>query len=139
MKLSTVRKFMEATPVLPKFEDCLEDDSWQLVTNRKPTPPKKVLFVGNLPDNINDEKLKLYTARRASRVGIVIREFTSKVFKKSETVSARIVVDETAAAIIKQKGFWPKPVYTRDWKFDKSDKKPDEGGSQTQHSMEQGV
>ena len=41
------------------------------------------------------------------------------LFKKEKTTSARIVVSARDAPILLDKRFWPRPVYTRSWDFER--------------------
>lgn len=109
-----------APPSLSRFEDMPDEDdaSWKLVLSTKPQVKKSVLFVGKLEAQQTEEKLKLFVERRAAEVEHPVKVFESKIFRKEETISARLVVDADSAKLIKHKKFWPKPMYCRDWKFD---------------------
>ena len=41
------------------------------------------------------------------------------LFKKEKTTSARIVVSARDAPILLDKRFWPRPVHTRSWDFER--------------------
>lgn len=106
---------------LLRFEEMPDDDdaSWRIMTSKKPEPKKAVLFVGKLEGHMTEEKVKLFVERRGAEAGRRIKVFGCKIFRKEESVSARLVVDEDSVKLVARRKFFPKPVYTRDWDFKK--------------------
>jgi len=128
---------VEATSLSPprfkfKFKTFEDDDgdlSWNLVTKKKPTPPKKTLYVGNLPDDIDEDKLKEFIAIRASEVDETVVIHDCSIQKKDGTISARLIVNKSNFKLLTARGFWLRPSYCREWKYktkDKPDNKADD-------------
>lgn len=141
---------------LPRFSEINDDeadaDSWQVLTSRKPTAKKSVLFVGNLKPDITESRLTQFVVNRAKRADVDVAVHACKTFPKDGHVSARIVINKSSVELVNSKAFWPQPVYSRSWNFDKyatdsgNDAGTEQGDSDThgtlpsqqqQHSSEQ--
>ena len=105
----------------PSFEESLDDDSWKTISSKRPEPKKKVLFVGNLRSDVTEVGLKTFIAQRlsTSSPSMTVAISQCSLFKKEQSTSARIVVNARDASILLHKRFWPRPVYTRSWNFEK--------------------
>ena len=109
-----------ASPALASFtedSDCAE--GWDLVAPRKPTEKRAVLFVGNLKLDAADEHIAAFITQRAATVGKNVKVHSVKLFQKETTTSARIVVNSSSTDLLLDRKFWPRPVYTRQWNFEK--------------------
>ena len=118
LKPSAAQKIVDR---LKKFED-MQDDveaSWRLVTNTKPTQKKSVFFVGNLLPEMQSEQLKLFIERRAADIDHPVSVFEVKIFPKESSSSARITINASSAKLVNSRRFWPAPLYSRCWNFDK--------------------
>ena len=106
---------------VPHFEESVEDDSWKTIISKQPAPKKKVLYIGNLRPDVTEDGLQTFLSRRASTVSpsspVLLLQCT--IFKKTNTSSARIVVNAKSVPMLTSKHFWPRPVYTRAWNFEK--------------------
>lgn len=98
-----------------------EDGDWQFVCSKKPSPPKAVLFVGNLPKNMTEERLRKFVLTRSEKAGVSTEVFSCKIFSKQdlEFSSARLVFTKSSYNVVAHKVFWHRPVYVRDWDFNK--------------------
>ena len=117
----------------PSFEESLDDDSWKTISSKRPEPKKKVLFVGNLRSDVMEDGLKTFIAQRLSTSSLSMTVAISQcsLFKKEQSTSARIVVNARDASILLDERFWPRPVYTRSWNFEKYSSK-DKADSDTE-------
>ena len=106
---------------LPKFENMGDngDASWNLVTSKKLSTRKSVLFVGNLKPTTTSDELKMFIARCAAVAQCLVQVFNCTIFQKETTSSARIIVSLECANLIIDSRFWPRPTYTRTWAFGK--------------------
>ena len=93
-------------PILATFSDDDEDDSWQLVTDTKPTGPLAWLFVGNLQSDIDESTLRQYMSARADRVKQKVKVNSVKIFPKDGKASARVSVNLASASTVKTRSFW---------------------------------
>ena len=111
----------EAALRLPKFENMDDngDASRNLVTSKKPSTRKSVLFVGNLKPTTTSDELKMFIARCAAEAQCLVQVFNCTIFQKETTSSARIIVSSECANLISDRRFWPRSTYTRTWAFDK--------------------
>ena len=103
------------------FDDCADDMPWELVSSSRPTGKKAVFYIGNLCPETDSERLSKFISLRAGKVHRSVTVFSSKIFKKPKSTGARIVINAGAADIVSSKSFWPKPLYSRPWDFDKYD------------------
>ena len=105
----------------PRFEESQDDDSWKTISSKRPAPKKKVLFVGNLRTDVTEDCLQTFIAQRLSAASpsVTVAIHQCSLFKKEKTTSARIVVSARDAPILLDKRFWPRPVYTRSWDFER--------------------
>ena len=100
-----------------------EDESWNLVVEKKPTPPKAVLYVGNLSPQTTTERLEKFISERMKSVGAETpRIFNSRMHanRKDENgsvIGARITVPTDAVPTLTSRSFWPRPAYARRWNF----------------------
>ena len=111
------------------------DDSWQLITSKKPRNEKRaVLYIGNLNSDTTMEKLKRFVASRAKAFDLEQKDVhvfhtpvdegngsSSRIFRsadESKTTGARITVKASAVDVMTSRSFWPSPVYARKWNFD---------------------
>ena len=101
---------------------------WSLVTTVPPTKAVKrsVLWIGNLCDDVTDDKLTDYIVSRAEEVGLdSLTIFNMKIFTKPEKKGgARITINAAAKSMLLTRSFWPRPVYARPFKF-RDDEKSD--------------
>ncbi len=121
------RKRRSPTPVQPALPEMDSgDDSWQLVATAKPKKKFSVLYVGNLSEDITEEKLRKFLSHRSRSVQIpepLVHE--CKIFAKKEGSStgscgARVCVDDASAGTITSLSFWPRQwprIYARPWTF----------------------
>ena len=120
--------------LLPSFEDDNEDSGlWELVCSAKPTGKRKVLFVGNLRSDTTTEKLSQFVTTRASSAETQVKIHECKIFRKEARSSARLVLNSKTAALVNSKGFWPRPVYSRQWNFEKDQPLSDKQSPNDQH------
>ena len=92
------------------------DASCNLVTSKKPSTKKSVLFVGNLKPTTTSDELKMFIAAEAQ---CLVQVFNCTIFQKETTSSAIIIVSSECANLITDRRFWPRSTYTRTWAFDK--------------------
>ena len=104
---------------LSKFEESPEDNSWESVTSRKPSPKKAVLFLGNLKANIQEDELRSFIVQRAASTSVDLFIYDCRIFPKVDSSSARIVVNDKCSSLLKRRDFWPRPLYCRPWNFEK--------------------
>jgi len=125
---------------LQPLEEC-DDDLWQLVTNKKPSVPKAVFYVGKICKTINEEKLKKYILWRSAQASQTVNVHSCTVFQneESEFACARVIVDKVNGPVITSKKFWAKPSYIRDWKFDKYKEEDQRDAGQGSLSQNSGV
>ena len=111
----------EADLRFPKFENMDDngDAFWNLVTSKKPSTRKSVLFVGNLKPTTTSDEPKMFIARCAAEVQCLVQVFNCTIFQKETTFSGRILVSSECANLISDRRFWPRPTYTRTWAFNK--------------------
>ena len=121
---------------LPKFEEMSEDSdaTWRLITSTKPTAKKRVLFVGNLMHAITADQLKEFIAARAAEADHNVQVFDVKIFQKEKSSTAHIVASAADESFLSNRRFWPRPVYTREWNFDKYPQSDASGDQQTAQS-----
>lgn len=122
-----------------KFEDTEDDDddsTWQLVTKKKPRPPKAVLYVGKLREDFDEEKMKKYLERRAKEVSQTVTFHSCSILNKESSVSAMLTVNKSDVPLVTCKDFWFRPAYCRKWKFDSKDEKK-QNGDMLQRSEQQ--
>ena len=68
-------------PLLTRFADDADvDDSWRIVTARKPNEKKQVLFVGILTTTTNEASLNEFIKLRASKAGENVVVHNTKIF-----------------------------------------------------------
>ena len=104
---------------LPDVDDDSEDAAWRLVTARKPVK-KSVVFVGNLLRDASPEQLARFVECRSSELKTPpIKILDCKVFQKQKSSSARLVVHASCSKTLLDRRFWPRPLYSRQWNFDK--------------------
>ena len=94
----------------------------KLVSDRKPSHPKSVLFVGNLPSEIDEDRLTQFIQKRAASAGVThsIKMHNCSIVTKQQedgltSATARITVSQSYDDILSDKMFWPRPVYARKW------------------------
>ena len=92
--------------------------------DRKPSHPKPVLFVGNLPSEIDKDSLAQFIQKRAASAGVTpsIKMHNCNIVTKqqedgSTSATARITVSQSYNDVLCDKMFWPRPVYARKWIF----------------------
>ena len=108
--------------LLSNFEEDNKDSGvWELVCERKPVGRKCVMFVGNLPCSAVPEKIAEFVTVRASEAKVNVKIYECKIFKKERSSSARLVLDAKSARLVNSREFWPRPLYSRLWNFDKYD------------------
>ena len=117
----------------PSFEESLDDDSWKTISSKRPEPKNKVLFIGNLRSDVTEDGLKTFIAQglSTSSPSMTVAISQCSLFKKEQPTSARIVVNARDASILLDERFWPRPVYTRSWNFEKYSSK-DKADSDTE-------
>ena len=105
----------------PRFEESQDNDSWKTISSKRPAPKKKVLFGGNLRTDVTEDFLQTFVAQRLSAASpsVTVAIHQCSLFKKEKTTSARIVVSARDAPILLDKRFWPRPVYTCSWDFER--------------------
>ena len=111
----------------PKFEPIhSDDDSWKLIVPKKPTPPKAVIYIGNLSPETTEESLERFISRRSESVGVKVPTvFNCRIYQAKTTDSerasaasgARITVPMDSADVLIDRSFWPRPAYARYWVF----------------------
>lgn len=96
-----------------------DDDTWELVSSRKPTPRKKALFIGNLRQDMTKEELEEFVALRSSEAGHDVRVLNCSISQSQTTghMTAHLTVDAALASLLLDRAFWPRPVYACLWKF----------------------
>ena len=99
-----------------------EDESWTLVTAKKPGPNKSVLYVGNLNVGCSENNLLKFVQIRAKKIGEKAPQiFIVKMFEpKNELRSARLTVAKSDAVLLRSSNFWHRPIYARPWNFDRN-------------------
>ena len=99
-----------------------EDESWTLVTAKKPGPKKSVLYVGNLNVGCSVNNLLEFVQIRAQKIGEKAPQiFNVKMFEpKNELRFARLTVAKSDAVLLRSSNFWPRPIYARSWNFDRN-------------------
>ena len=99
-----------------------EDESWTLVTAKKPGPKKSVLYVGNLNVGCSENNLLEFVQIRAQKIGEKAPQiFNVKMFEpKNELRCARLTVAKSDAVLLRSSNFWPRPIYARSWNFDRN-------------------
>ena len=108
--------------LLSNFEEDNKDSGvWELVCERKPVGRKCVMFVGNLPCSAVPENIAKFVTIRASEAKVNVKIYECKIFKKERSSSARLVLDAKSAVRVNSREFWPRPLYSRLWNFDKYD------------------
>lgn len=102
----------------------LDDDSWQLVTSKRPEKfagvQKRALYLGNLRSGQTDEDIRNFITHRATTVGVDVTLVKCSLLELSGDEfrsAAHIVVDKDSEKVLRNRSFWPKPVYCRPWKF----------------------
>ena len=79
------------------------------------------MFVGNLPCSAVPEKIAEFVTIRASEANVNVKIYECKIFEKERSSSARLVLDAKSAVLVNSREFWPRPLYSRLWNFDKYD------------------
>ena len=117
-------KHARATQPKPKFDPIYsEDETWKLVLEKKPLPPKAVLYVGKLSPKTTEESLEKFITERSKSVGVdTPRIFNSRMYanqkeENDDGIGARITIPKEAVPILTSRSFWPRPAYARLWKF----------------------
>ena len=97
------------------------------------SPRRRFLFVGNLSSNVAEDGLKTFIAQlfSTSSPSMTVAISQCSLFKKEKSTSARIVVNARDASFLLDQRFWPRPVYTRSWNFEKYSSK-DKADSDTE-------
>ena len=92
----------EAALRLLKFENMDDngDASWNLVTSKKPSTRKSVLFVGNLKPTSTSDELKMFIARCAAEAQCLVQVFNCTIFQKETLSSARIMVSSESTSSV---------------------------------------
>ena len=99
-----------------------EDESWTLVTAKKPGPKKSVLYVGNLNVGCSENNLLEFVQIRAQKIGEKAPQiFNVKMFEpKNDLRCARLTVAKSDAVLLRSSNFWPRPIYARSCNFDRN-------------------
>ena len=106
--------------LLSNFEEDNKDSGvYELVCERKPAGRKCVMFVGNLPCSAVPEKIAEFVTIRASEAKVNVKIY--KIFQKETSSATRLVLDAKCAVLVNSREFWPRPLYSRLWNFDKYD------------------
>ena len=103
-----------------------EDLEWQHVTRSKPEPRHniklKALYLGNIRPDTSGQRIASYVRQRFKEVSdgeeIIIGDCT--MLEKppgSEFAGAHLTVQSKSEHLLRQRKFWPRPVYARRWKF----------------------
>ena len=102
-----------------------EDNLWSLVTKKKPTGKKAVLYVGNLDETVTEEKLREYIQKRSEKAGIRQPDiFSCSIIRREEgelgSWGAHLAIDHASKENLRNRHF-PRPgrVYARPWNFPK--------------------
>ena len=101
-----------------------EDNLWSLVTKKKPTGKKAVLYVGNLDETVTEEKLREYIQKRSEKAGIRQPDiFSCSIIRREEgelgSWGAHLAIDHASKENLRNRHFWTGGVYARPWNFRK--------------------
>lgn len=98
-----------------------DDDSWQLITTKKPGTKKSVLYVGNIRPDTTEDSLALFIQKRCDSLKICPpKVFNCRIFTKQSAdnnAGARVTIPASAVSALTNRTFWPRPTYARQWKF----------------------
>ena len=99
-----------------------EDNLWSLVTKKKPTGKKAVLYVGNLDETVTEDKLREYIQKRSEKAGIRQPDiFSCSIIRREEgelgSWGAHLAIDHASKENLRNRHFWPGRVYARPWNF----------------------
>ena len=103
----------QLSEVDPDDEEC-----WNLVSGTRPSGKKCELYVGNVKAHIDEESLEKYILLRAKRLDKKVIIHKIRIFQKDKLWAARITINYAAADLLRNRAFWPRPLYARDWDYD---------------------
>ncbi len=138
-----------SSSLFPSWDTLGEDvNIWELVSRKKPTGKKAVVYIGNLGDNTTEETLGNFVRSRCTHAKLnPPKIFTCTIFSRKDEsgkivqLSARMMVDEPSQKHLCNRGFWFGGIYARPWIFkDRSvspDVEPQPGSSHTSQCAEQ--
>ena len=129
---------------LPGWDSGDEDETssnlWKLVTAKKPAKKKCVLYIGRVSKSCTEQQLEHFILQRAEHVGEKApKVYATKIFSKSDDNdfnAARIVVDYASSQLILTRNFWPRPLYSRRWNFDRATPSSETEGLPDQEKIE---
>ena len=89
-----------------------EDNLWSLVTKKKPTGKKAVLYVGNLDETVTEDKLREYIQKRSEKAGIRQPDiFSCSIIRREEgelgSWGAHLAIDHASKENLRNRHFWP--------------------------------
>ncbi len=101
-----------------------ETNIWELVSRKKPTGKKAVIYIGNLGDNTTTESLANFVTSRCAHAKLSPPKiFDCSIFTKEDEngkivqLSARMMVDEPSQKYLCNRSFWFGGIYARPWLF----------------------
>ena len=107
--------------------DAPDDDEalWTLVSEKKPTEKKAVLYLGNLKPGVKESEIIDYVNRRSENLGALPPTIHNcKIFEKEveegeiiEFCGARLTIDKRSSKLLCHRKFWLGHSYARPWNF----------------------
>ena len=107
--------------------DAPDDDEalWTLVSEKKPTEKKAVLYLGKLKPGVKESEIIDYVNRRSEKLGALPSTIHNcKIFEKEveegeiiEFCGARLTIDKRSSKLLCHRKFWLGPSYARPWNF----------------------
>ena len=99
----------------------ISSSDWSIITESEPKATRlRALYVGNLRADMCEGNLVKFVTNRCISAGIsdVVVASCSTLQKSARSFhGAHLVVGEHLADTLLDKSFWPRPVYSRNWKF----------------------
>ena len=107
--------------------DAPDDDEglWTLVSEKKPTEKKAVLYLGKLKPGVKESEIIDYVNKRSEKLGALTPTiYNCKIFGKEveegeiiEFCGARLTIDKRSSKLLCHRKFWLGPSYARPWNF----------------------
>ena len=107
--------------------DAPDDDEglWTLVSEKKPTEKKAVLYLGKLKPGVKESEIIDYVNKRSEKLGALPPTIHNcKIFQKEveegeiiEFCGARLTIDKRSSKLLCHRKFWLGPSYARPWNF----------------------
>ena len=107
--------------------DAPDDDEglWTLVSEKKPTEKKAVLYLGKLKPGVKESEIIDHVNKRSEKLGALPPTIHNcKIFQKEveegeiiEFCGARLTIDKRSSQLLCHRKFWLGPSYARPWNF----------------------